>query len=241
MPSLPGDMQLVAANSATTAPHILVEAELRPEPKKRRTRKPKPPVPKNFKKHLKPSPVARALAEAEGVPRSELDRLAKAASTLKWKLGDAPLADAMSRAIRADRTLSPRQREDKLNRLTADLKASAQAEHKALRAEAAAWVERVNAFEADDRDRRRKEAAEARAYELGVQNHLRQFQSWKDEAGDYRPQYAINGDARTWTMKNSEHQRISRMRSVGASNVVRQIFREANVRPAKPRGRSNVN
>jgi hypothetical protein len=181
------------------------------------------------------------LAEAEGVPRSELDRLAKAAEAFKWKLGDAPLADAMARAIRADRTLSPRQREDKLKRLTADLKAAAQAEYEALHVEAAAWVERVNAFEADDKARRRKEAAESRVHELGVQNILRQFQSWKDEAGDYRPQYAVFGDSKTYAMKNSEHQRISRMRSVGGSRAVREIFREANVRPGKPKGKSNVN
>lgn len=211
------DMQLVASEFETTALPILVEAELRSEPQKRRSRKPKLPVPKNFKKHLKPSPTAIALADAEGVPRSELDRLAKAASSFKWKLGDAPLADAMARAIRADKTLSPRQREDKLKRLTADLKAAAQAEHEALRIEAAAWVERVNAFEADDKAHRRKEAAESRVYELGVQNYLRMFNSWRDEAGDYRPKYEFTGDSRVWVRKNYEHQAISMSRAAATS------------------------
>jgi hypothetical protein len=234
-------MQLVATNSATTVLPIFVEAEVCPEPRKRRTSKPKTLVPENFKRHLKPSTAALALAKADGLPRSELSRLAKAATTFKWKLGDAPLADAMARAIRADRTLSPRQREDRLKRLTADLKAAAQAEYEALRVEAAAWVERVNAFEADDKARQRKEAAEKRAHELGVQTLLRQFQTWKDEAGDYRPQYAVYGDAHMWAMKNSEHQRVSRMNSVGASRGVQEIFREANVRPAKSKGKVNVN
>lgn len=209
----PPDMQLVAANFATTAPIDLVGAESGPAPRKRRPRKSKAPLPKGFKRHLAPSPEAIAYATFVGLPRSELDRLSKAATAFKWKLGDAPLADAMARAIRADRTLSPRQREDRLKRLTAELKAAASAEHDALEAEAADWVERVNKFAASDKDRKLHEAAEKRAYELGVQNFLRQFASYRDEAGDYRPKYEFTNDARVWVNKNYERQAISMARA----------------------------
>lgn len=213
MPSAPNDMQLVAANSAMTAQPIFIEAELRPEPKKRQARKRKAPVPKNFKRHLKPSPAAIELADAEGMPRSELNRLAQAVPAFKWKLGDAPLADAMAKAIRADRTLSPRQREDKLKRLTVDLKSAALAHHEALHAEAVAWVERVNAFEATEKVRKKEEAALKREYELGVQNYLRMFASWRDGAGDYRLKYEFTRDSRVWVNKNYEHQATSMARA----------------------------
>lgn len=241
MPISSESLQLVSSYSDVTAHPLSIEAEYRPDCPKPKNPKRDRGLPPNFRRHLRPSEVAKRYAASVGVAMSDLERLAAAGSKFTWKLGDAPLGNATVKAIRADSTLPPKVREDKLKRLTAELKASAKASFDALRVEAISWVERVNAFEESEEERRRVEAAEARAYELGVQNVLREFRTYRNGAGGYKSKNEVFGcGAVAYAQTNAARQRNSRMRAGSESRAVRQIFKEAGRRPAKPKGKHHA-